>query len=209
MKAFNAAATIGGVLLAGLAFAQNPPAQQAPPAQTPPAAQKPPALPAPPPAPLVFPEGSKYAFMNIQLVASQSAEGKASSARIEALRQKKANELNERNKQLEAAQAKLRSSVLDENARAQIQKDIDKQQVDIQRLTQDAQAELQELQNELQIDFQRKLAPIVELVAKEKNLQLLFSQADSGLVWADPGLDLTAEIIRRFDAATAAAAPKK
>lgn len=207
MKAFNAAATIGGVLLASLAFAQNPPAQQTPPAQqNPPAAQAAPAQPAAPP--LVFPEGVKYAFMNIQRVATESAEGKTSSAKIEALRQKKANELNERNKQLEAAQAKLRSSVLDENARAQIQKDIDKQQVDIQRLTQDAQAELQDLQNELQIDFQRKLAPIVEQVAKEKNLHLLFSQADSGLVWADPGLDLTADIIRRFDAATAVA-PKK
>lgn len=207
MKAFNAAATIGGVLLAGLAFAQNPPTQQAPPVQQTPPAQAAPAQPAQPA--VVFPEGSKYAYMNIQRVAAESAEGKASSARIEALRQKKANELNERNKQLEAAQAKLRSSVLDENARAQIQKDIDKQQVDIQRLTQDAQAELQDLQNELQIDFQRKLAPVVELVAKEKNLQFLFSQADSGLVWADPGLDLTGEIIRRFDAATAAAAPKK
>jgi hypothetical protein len=40
-------------------------------------------------------------------------------------------------------------------------------------------------------------------------LQLLFSQADSGLVWADAGLDLTLEVIRRLDAATAAAAPAK
>jgi hypothetical protein len=28
-------------------------------------------------------------------------------------------------------------------------------------------------------------------------------------VWADPGLDLTAEVIRRLDALTAAAAPVK
>lgn len=200
MKAFTAAAVIGGVLLAGLASAQQPPAQQTPPAQAAAAPQA--------PAPVAFPDGIRYAYLNIQRVATESAEGKASSARIEALRQMKANELNDKNKQLEAAQAKLRSSVLDENARVQIQKDIDKQQVDIQRLTQDAQAELQDLQNELQIDFQRKLAPVVEAVAQEKKLHLLFSQADSGLVWADPGLDLTVEIIRRFDAATAAA-PKK
>jgi hypothetical protein len=31
---------------------------------------------------------------------------------------------------------------------------------------------------------------------------------DSGLVWADPGLDLTAEVIRRFDAVTAKAPAK-
>jgi hypothetical protein len=46
---------------------------------------------------------------------------------------------------------------------------------------------------------------IIESVAREKGLQLLFSQADSGLVWADTGLDLTAEVIRRLDAASAAA----
>jgi Skp family chaperone for outer membrane proteins len=71
---------------------------------------------------------------------------------------------------------------------------------------------LQELQNELQLDFQRKVGPVIEAVAREKGLHLLFSQSDSGLVWADTGLDMTAEVIRRLDAASAAAkaaAPKK
>jgi hypothetical protein len=30
---------------------------------------------------------------------------------------------------------------------------------------------------------------------------------DAGLVWAEPGLDLTSEIIKRFDAAAAGAKP--
>jgi hypothetical protein len=37
---------------------------------------------------------------------------------------------------------------------------------------------------------------------------VLFSQRDSGIVFADPGLDITLEVIKRFDAAgPAAAAP--
>lgn len=63
------------------------------------------------------------------------------------------------------------------------------------------------MQNELQLEFQRKVAPIIQQVATEKSVQMLFSQGDSGLVWADAGLDLTAEVIRRFDAVTAAAKP--
>ena len=215
MKAFTVAVLAWCVLVAGVAYAQQPPVQQQapPPAQqTPPAAPAaaPPAAPAPAPK---FPEGAKYAFINIQRIASESSEGKASSARIEALRSKKASELTEKNKTVEALQAKQRSAVMSEAAAAQVQKDIDKTQVEIQRMTQDAQAELQELQNELQMDFQRKVGPVIESVAREKGLQLLFSQADSGLVWADAGLDLTAEVIRRMDAASAAnpkpAAPKK
>ena len=223
MKAFTVAVLAWCVLVAGVAYAQQPPVQPQtpPPAQQtpPPAQQQPPAAPAaaapqaaPAPAPK-FPEGAKYAFINIQRIASESAEGKASSARIEQMRSKKAAELAEKNKAVEALQAKQRSAVLGEAAAAQIQKDIDKTQVEIQRMTQDAQSELQDLQNELQMDFQRKVGPVIESVAREKGLQLLFSQQDSGLVWADSGLDLTAEVIRRLDAASAAvqkpAPPKK
>ncbi len=217
MKVSTVASTIFGlVLVAGVSSAQQAPAQQ-PPAK-PPAAQVPaqppaaqvPAQPAAAPAPAPkFPEGARFAYINIQRIAAESAEGKASTARLEALRQKKASELNERNKALEANQNKLRSSVMSADAQAQVQKDIDKQQVDIQRLTQDAQAELQDLQNELQVEFQRKLGPIIQQVATEKSLLVLFSQADSGMVWADPGLDVTADVIRRFDAAAAAAAKPK
>jgi Skp family chaperone for outer membrane proteins len=180
--------------------------QAAPPQAVPP--QVAPAAVAPAPAPK-FPEGIRYAFINIQQIAAESAEGKVASTKIEAFRAKKAADLNERNKQVEANQAKLRSTVITEETRAQVQRDIDKATVDIQRLTQDAQAELQEMQNGLQLEFQRKLGPVIQGVAVEKGLHMLFSQADSGMVWADPGLDLTAEVIRRFDAAAGVAAPKK
>ncbi len=206
MKVFTVALLAGSVLFAGTAYAQ-----QAPAPQTPPAAAAPQAAPAAAPA-VKFPEGARYAFVVIQRIAAESADGKSSSARIEALRSKKAAELAEKNKAVEALQAKQRSAVMSEAAAAQVQKDLDKAQVDIQRMTQDAQSELQDLQNELQLDFQRKVGPVIEAVSREKGLQLLFSYGDAGLVWADPGLDLTGEVIRRLDAAAAVAkpaAPKK
>lgn len=216
MKAFTVAAVVGCVLVAGYAVAQQPaPAQQAPPTQqakpaTPapaaPAAQAPaaqaPAAPVPEPK---FPDGAKFAYLNIQRIAAESGEGKTASARIEAARQKKASDLSEKTKAVETLQAKQRSSTVSDDARAQAQKEIDKLQVEIQRMTQDAQAELQDLQNELQVDFQRKVAPIIQQIAVEKGVQMLFSQTDSGLVWAVAELDLTTEVIRRFDAATAVA----
>jgi len=213
MKAFTLAALVGCILVAGLASAQQPPVKPttppAAPQAQPPAAQTPPAAAPAKPAEPKFLDGVKYAFINIQRIAAESAEGKASSAKIEALRTKRATELSDKNKQIEGLQAKQRSAVLGEDARVQIQKDVDKINKEIERLTQDAQGELQELQNDLQIDFQRKVAPVIESVARDKGLHLLFSQADSGLVWADGGLDLTLEVIRRLDAASAVAAPAK
>jgi outer membrane protein len=173
-----------------------PPAVQPPAAATPPVAQ-----PAPPPRP--FPEGAKVAFINIPRIASESVEGKASTTRVTALREKKLAELNAKNKQVETAQAKLSSgALLSEEARAATQKEIDKVNVEIQRLQQDAEAEMQDLQQQLQLDFQRKLGPVIQTIAVEKGLHMLLS-AEAGLVWAEPSLDLTSEIIKRFDAATA------
>jgi outer membrane protein len=191
---------LSAMLVSAPAFAQTPaPAPAAPAA---------PAQAAPAPAP--FPAGVKYAFIDIQRIANESGEGKAATAKVQALNQQRVNDLNEKNKALQAQQQKLESggNVMSEAARAQLQREIDRLTVDIQRFTQDAQAEVQELQQTMMADFQRKLGPVIQQVAEEKGLQLLFSAADSGLVWADPGLDLTAEVIKRFDSAPSAAAGK-
>jgi Skp family chaperone for outer membrane proteins len=197
------------MLAAAPTFAQVPP----PPGQTPAPRPAAPAAPAPAPVaqvPVVrpFPTGTKYAFVNIQQIANESAEGKVATARVAALNQQKVNELNEKNKQLQAAQQKLDQggSVLNANAVAQLQKDIERLQVDIQRFTEDAQQDVQNLQAQLQDDFQRKLTPIVQQVAIDRGLHMLFSVADSGLVWGDPSLDLTAEIILKFNASPPAPA---
>jgi outer membrane protein len=207
MKRAMTLVTVGAVLIAAAAFAQQPPPQQTPP---PAAAQKPaaPAAPAPPPA-KPFPEGFKIAFIDVQRIASESAEGKAAAAKIIDLQQKRSNELAAKNKSVEAAQQKLSSggALMSDDARAQLQKEIEKQQVDIQRAQQDAQGEIDELNRQLQADFQRKLGPVIQQLSTEKSLYILFSRADAGIVWADTALDLTAEVIRRFDAAMATAKP--
>jgi outer membrane protein len=193
------------------------PAQPAPtqpsPAQPAPAQPLPaqPAQPAPPPTPpKPFPEGAKVAFINIQRIANESSEGRAATAKVKALNDKKVAELSDKNKSLQAAQQKLQQSgsVLSDAARGQLEKDVEKLQVEIQRYTQDAQAEVQELQQELQAEFQKKLLPIINAVATERSLHMVFSQVDSGIVWADGGLDITNEIIKRFDTTGATATPK-
>jgi len=210
-------------LSAAPAFAQT--AGQAKPASQPPAGQarpapQPPTTPAPapvqtqlppvqPPAP--FPAGAKIAFFNPAVVFQTSKEGQAALTRVKALTDKKQNENNDKQKKLQGDQQKLQTggSMLNDAARAQLEKDIEKQQVDIQRFQQDAQAEIQELQQSVQNDFLKKLQPIVDRLAQEKGLQLLFNSAEAGLAWAAPGLDLTAEMIKAVDAPAApGAAPK-
>jgi outer membrane protein len=220
MRGFAIAAPLAVVLSAAPVFAQAAgqakpaqtppaaakPAQQTPPAGTPPAQTTPPAAPAPvlqPPAP--FPAGAKVGLVNLQLIAQNSVEGKAASGRVQALIQKKQAEGADRAKQLQANQQKLQSSggVMSDTARTALEREIEKQQKDGERFQQDAQAEVNELQQELQGDFQKKLFPLLTELAKEKGLHALLSAQDAGVIWADPGIDLTSEAIKKLDAATA------
>jgi len=185
--------------LAAPSFAQTPPAGQAP--ATPPAGQAAPPAAAKPQPPVPFPQDAKYAFVDIQQVASSSAAGKEASKRLQALTEAKQKEIGDKNKQLQALTTKRDTSagVMNEAARAQLDKDIDKLQRDIQFANTNAQAEVNDLQNELQGDFQKKLIPIIEALAKEKGLYMIFT-AESGFAYVHPGLNLSDEVVKRLDA---------
>lgn len=192
------------VLSAAPAFAQAAAQPPAAPAQTQ-------AAPAPAPAPqppAVFPQDAKIGVVNLQQIAQLSVDGKASTAKVQALITKKQTEAAAKAKQLQDNQSKLQQSggLMNDTARVQLEKEIERQQLDQQRFEQDAQAEVTELQTQLQGDFQGKLFPILNQMVREKGLHVLFSVADAGIVAADPGIDLTLEAIKRFDAATAAKA---
>jgi outer membrane protein len=221
MKGLVIAASLGLALSAAPSFAEaagqakpaQPPAAQQPKPAQPPAAQQPkpaqPPAPAPQPPPVQppapFPAGAKIGVVNLQAIASNSADGKAATARVQALAQKKQGEIAEKSKALQANQQKLQQggSLMNDQARAALEKEIERQQVEGQRLQQDAQSELQELQNELQGEFQKKLFPILQQLAQEKGLHVLLSSQDAGVIWNEAGIDLTAEAIKKLDAATA------
>lgn len=211
MKVLVSVATLSLALGAAPVFAQA--AAQPKPAQPaqPPAAPAPALVPAQPPAP--FPAGAKIAFFDPRIVFQSSKEGQAALTRVKALTDKKQTENNDRQKKLAADQQKLQTSgsMLNDAAKAQLEKDIEKQQVDMQRFQQDAQAEINELQQEVQNDFVKKLQPVVDKIAAEKGLHLLFNSAEAGLAWAAPGLDLTPEVVKAIDGpkAAAPAAPKQ
>ena len=215
MRGSAIAASLALALLALSAapvFAQTQTPAQPKPAQPTPAPTQAPQTP-PPPAqpPAPFPQGAKVAFFNPQVVFQSSADGRAAVTRVNALIQKKQTENADKAKLLQGNQQKLQTSgsVMNEGARVQLEKEIEKQTKDAERFQQDAQAEINELQQEVQNDFVKKLSPIIEQIATEKGLHIVFNAVESGIAWASPGLDLTSEVVKKLDAvAKPAATPK-
>src|SRR4051794_33276450 len=133
--------TLSVTLAASAAFAQQAPAGRGRAAA--------PSVPAAlaPPVQVPFPAGAKIAYVNLQYIAANSADGRAANTKVNALVQKK---------QAEAAANQ-------------------KTQQDAQRFQQAAQEEIQKLQADLQNEFQKKLFPILQAMAQEKHLSMLLS----------------------------------
>lgn len=189
------------MLVAGPALAQTtpPPGQAKPPVHTPPAE---PQTPAKPTAPVVpFPEGSKIAIVNFQTVASESTIGKAATAKLNTLKDQENTKLQKENQDLQDLMKKQQTGLLSTTAQQDTQAQIEKLQMQIQYDQQVAQKETGDLNDSLMNDFMNKAIPIVQAIAKEKGIEVVLSVADAGVVYWRDGLDISAEVVKRLDAA--------
>ncbi len=200
MKSVFVSVVLGCAFVAGPALAQEP---AAPTPAMPAGAQAAPAPPRP------FPEGAKVAYVDLNQVASQSREGQAAGQKIKEFQGKIQADLDGKQKALLAAQQKLEQggALLSESARAQQSKEIERMQVDLQRATQDANQDVGEFTQQLQLEFQQRLLPVIAGVASAKGLHFIFSLADSGVVYVDPGLNVTVDVISALDAGTTTPPP--
>lgn len=149
-----------------------------------------------------FPADARIAYVDVDRVASVSAEGRAARANLEALSAKRAADLEARRKKVGTLQEKLAgaATVLDAAAAAALQREFQRAQVDFRRASEDAQADIDSARQDAMNAFSAKLFPIIGAISKEKKIWAVFG-ADSGLAWHDPAIDLTAEVARRLDAA--------
>lgn len=207
MKSVVAATALSVALSALPAFAQQKPPVQNP-AAAQPAQQKPAAPPQAATAPRPFPDGARIAYCSLDRVASLSKEGQASFAKVKALNDQKVKLIQDRTKAMEANQALANSASLADDKRVALQREVSRQQVEIQRLQQDASTEVTQLQSDERDAFIGKVMPVVRQVATEKGLHMVLNYQDGLLLWADSGLDLSAEVARRLDAASAPVVPK-
>jgi outer membrane protein len=154
---------------------------------------------------------AKIAFVDLERVAATSALGKAAAAQIETLQGRKATEVGERQKQLQALQVKLTdgASVLGADALSKLDSEVARARRDLERFTQDAQQEVQDYQVQIQRSFAQKLFPVIGQIAETKDLWAVFRIEPQNLVWYQKALDISDDVIARLDAPAAAVTPAK
>ncbi len=156
-------------------------------------------------------EGGKLATVNSQEILEKSAEGMKAIAQLQAADKKFGDQITKIDDQIKQLQGRLTAQrlTLTADAAAGIQADIQRRQTERQRAVEDASRSMQELQASTLSRVQTDLMPVIEQLRKDKGLDLIFDVAKPGIVYAVPTLDLTAEVIRRYDAIKAAPPVKK
>lgn len=223
MKRIVIAAVLLSTVFALAASAQTPPAgaqsqtpQTRPPAPAAPATQTPPLptqqaqRPATPPAPVPFPAGAKVAFVNMQLVVSESKLGKAGQERMKKMHDDNQAKLSQLAKGIQDQQQKIntQTGVVTDAVLQGLKRELDRMQLDAQAEQQKANAAEQNLNEDLLSDFSQKAMPIIDALRIEKDLWFILGVQESAeggggqliVASANPGLDVSLEIVKRLDA---------
>jgi outer membrane protein len=147
----------------------------------------------------------KIGVLNSQDVLEKSGEGKKVIARLQEKDKQNQATIAKLDDDIRTLQTKLNTQriTLTEDAILNMTSDLDKKNTERKRLAEDAYSSMQELTQRLFKKVQDELIPIVEALGKERGLDIIFDLAKSGAIYWNPTTDLTAEVIKRYDASKA------
>ena len=145
----------------------------------------------------------KIGVMNVLRAIVECAEGRQANDEFQKKLDAKRDELTQKQKELETLQQQLRTqaATLNDEARAALTRSIDAKTTDLKRSQEDADKEFNEMRNQIFNRIGGKMAPLVQQYAKEMNFTMVLdsSSQTTQLTYIDPAIDITDDVIKRYD----------
>ncbi|MDH5632208.1 MAG: OmpH family outer membrane protein [Gammaproteobacteria bacterium] len=144
----------------------------------------------------------KIAYLDGQAVLNNSQAGKKEREKIEKFFKQKKTELEKTEKQLDAQRKQFDKDKL---TMSKAQSDKWKQEFTAkvqayQQETAKAQREVQDKEREFTRRAGMEIQKIVVALAAEKKISMVLEKSASGLLFAEDSMDITADVIKQFDA---------
>jgi|CXWL01.1.fsa_nt_gi outer membrane protein len=145
---------------------------------------------------------AKIAVLDVRRILSDSAAGKDALARLKKLTEDKEAQGRGMQQELVDLENKMKAGRLSlaEDALAKLQKDYEDKGIALKRFQDDANRELGKARDEAFADIERQVMPVIDQVGKELGVTLIFNKFESGLVFADDSVDVTAQVLAKFNA---------
>jgi outer membrane protein len=150
-------------------------------------------------------ESVKIGVVNSNEVIQKSTEGKAVMAQLQDKDKSNSSKISTMDEKIRELETKLNTQrlTLTQESILQLNSELERKRTERKRFAEDSLRELQELRFRLFTKVQDEVIPIIEGLGKERNLNIIFDLANSGAVYINPTIDLTGEVIKRYDASKA------
>lgn len=145
---------------------------------------------------------SKIGVVNSQDVLEKSIEGKRVLNQLAEQDKKNQDQLAKLDEEIRKLETRLNTQrmTLSDEALMQLNSDLTRKRTERTRLSEDMARDMQELQFRLYTRLQNELIPIIEQIGREKGFDIIFDLRNSGAVYVNPVIDITEEVIKRYDA---------
>jgi len=159
----------------------------------------------PAPAPATQPPAAiapaKLAWMNLEAAVFSCDEGKREFVEVQKFVDSKNAELESLRKEAESLrnQLNVQGSKLTDEARLDLEGQVDAKDTNLQRFQQDTQKEIDNRRMRATNYIGKRLLPVIEKVAREKGLTAVFYFTSSRDAWVDPALNVTEDVVKAYN----------
>ena len=155
---------------------------------------------------------TKIGYVDLQRAIREVDEGKAATSVLKKDFDEKQRQLDGKRGEFEKAKADFekQASLMNEQARKDRAADLDKKAMELQQLYVNLQKDLSGREQEVMRGLIDKMSSVVREIAEADGFTMVLERGDAGIIYAQQALDLTNELVRKYNArhpATAAAAP--
>jgi outer membrane protein len=144
---------------------------------------------------------SKVAVIDVQRVVTESDPGKEAIQKLKAISDAKVQEGQSLQQEAAALQEQFNKQrfTVSEERLAEMTKELEDKTIAIRRFEDDAKRELDEARRRELGGLEQRILPIIDQIGKERGYTLIFNKFQSGLVYADEAVDITDDVITRFN----------
>ena len=153
----------------------------------------------------------KIAVVDLERALNEVADGQAAKTKLQDEFKKKQDMLDKKQNELKKLQDNLQSkaSMLTEKARQEKAMEFQTKYAEAQQIYQETQQEFVKKQQEVMGDILKKMNPIVKDISQKEGYALVLNKTDATVIFAQSNLDVTDEVIKRYNTAYPSKTKKK
>ena len=144
----------------------------------------------------------KIGYVDMQRAINETSEGQSAKKKLQSMFSTKQKELDEKQTELKKLKEDLdkQRTILKPETVATREKDLQDKFVQLQGTYMRLQKELSEKEGEMMKGIVVKMQGVISGIAQQEGFTVVFEKSESSILWAKPSLDLTNEVIRRYNA---------